>query len=311
MSMDNPTPADPPRHIVALDSYGTEQVISPAHQQRVAAIKCVRAVPAILKLLFGDLAEDVTPSRASYAYIHLAAAYHLKKSYLVLCLTDAELAQVEALTRPQPYGPWVFLWRDGHWHEFPCQRHSEYRLASATSASSYPRFSGASVPWLTPSQPNSPGGQAEQASAGRLTLQQSGDGGWIGGDTNPHREAWDKAGCHWSKRRQQWYYTSPTLPQVVRSLAEGQQPAVQAAPTQESDVEDTPTSQEPGHSLHARRITTVGREFPGSKDYLWWIEGSPTADETALLEKHCGPRRGEKWRCIRETLPDDLVTPDD
>src|SRR5258708_836770 len=123
--MDTPAPADPPRHIVALDTYGTEQIVRPADRQRVAAIKCTRAVPAILKALFGDLAADITPARASYSYIYLAAAYHLKKSYLVLRLTDAELAQVEDITRPQPYGSWVFLWRDGSWHELPCQSHLE------------------------------------------------------------------------------------------------------------------------------------------------------------------------------------------
>src|SRR5579871_1724042 len=281
--MNNPAPAEAPRHIVALDTYGTEQVFRPRDRQRVQAIKCTRAVPDILKALFGDLVEDVTPGRASYSYIHLATDYRLKKSYLVLCLTDSELAQVEALTRPQPYGPWVFLWRNGNWHELPCQSHSEYRLASATSASSYPRFPGSSVPWLKPSRRTTVEGSMdapEPASAGKLILQQSGDWWWIGGDTKPYHEALSKAGCRWSKKRQQWYYTSPNLPQAVRDLAEGKQVAAPEASTNpQPDVETAAATLEPSHTLHAKRFITVGREFPGSKDYAWWITGQPNAGE--------------------------------
>src|SRR5205085_9527731 len=140
-----------PMHIVGLDTYGVEKVFVSSSKERVAALKCTRAIPAILLLLFGEAAVDVTPVRASYSNIQLKVSYHLKKSYLVLKLTDEELVQVEQITRQQPIGAWVYLWRDGNWAEFPCGSHSDYRLASATSSLSYPRFSGASVPAIIPS----------------------------------------------------------------------------------------------------------------------------------------------------------------
>src|SRR5438067_7206342 len=94
-----------------LDTYGVEKVFVSSSKERVSALKCTRAVPAILRLLFGEAAVDVTPVQASYSYIQLNVSYHLKKSYLVLKLTDEELAQVEQITRQQPIGAWVYLWR--------------------------------------------------------------------------------------------------------------------------------------------------------------------------------------------------------
>ena len=76
-------------------------------------------------------ARYVTPPRASYTYLQLAVPHRLKNNYLVLRLTGDELAQIEIITRQQPLGAWVYLWRDGHWLEFPCGSHADYRLVSA------------------------------------------------------------------------------------------------------------------------------------------------------------------------------------
>src|SRR5690242_7752562 len=104
---DSPLPGANASHLVALDTYGTQKVLIPATKEQVTALKCTRAVPDILQTLFGARAIDVTPPGASYHYIQLTMSYHLKRSYLLLKLTDAELAQVETLTRQQPLGAWM------------------------------------------------------------------------------------------------------------------------------------------------------------------------------------------------------------
>src|SRR5258708_2904017 len=272
--MDNPAAAESPRHVVAVDTYGTEQVFHPATRQRVSAIKCTRAAPDILKLLFGALAEDVTPSRASYSYIRLTVDYHLKKSYLIVRLTDTELSGVEALTRLQPYGQLVFLWRNNAWHEFPCQRHADYCLASATGSTSYLRFSGV-IPALLPSRQAASAEAKPFAPPASLTIEQSGNWWWIGGETYPHREALSARGCRWSRKRKQWYYIGTQLPQAIPTLAESTVTTIEPPP--QTSLAETPDTRTPGNkTLRAQRTTILGREYVGSRDYTWLNQGTPT-----------------------------------
>jgi hypothetical protein len=206
---------------VAIHTYGREPAYDQATGRSVSTIKCTRAAPDILLALFGERARDLTPPRSYYRHIALDPVPSLKNSYLMLRLTREDLAQVEALTRPQPVGAWVYLWRDLKWHEFPHQGVNGEDVDYRPSNSSGPTFDPGSAVVLCPSQPERP-----QTKAQSITATQSGDGWRISGSTYPYRHRLKAAGARWSNRRKEWYVKGRSLPPVlaekfIRSASNG------------------------------------------------------------------------------------------
>ncbi|MHB8628559.1 MAG: hypothetical protein ACYDBJ_20270 [Aggregatilineales bacterium] len=220
-------------HFVALLTYGTEQ------QGGVASFKIGRGIGAdVLLALFGSRAREITPPRASYRYIHLdakgATTHH---SYLVLCLTADEKVQVETLCRSQGHSVAVYLWQDGRWLQFPCAPQAHY-IDPQSYGGAHPKFVPTAISCLTPSQSSS--APDPSASAGAVTVEQSGSWWWIGGDTYPHKEALKAAGAHWSKKRQQWYFIGEALPSSVQALVSAQPPALASTPSPENEPNSHP-----------------------------------------------------------------------
>ena len=237
-------------HTIALSTYG------PLVQRGTSCLKCTNAVPTILLRLFGDHAKDLTPARASYRYIDVPLA-HLTHNFLVLKLTDVEKALVEDLIRPQPLLPQAFLWQDSRWYEFPHGRFTEYRLASTTGSSLYPRFSGNTARSLIPSAVAT-SADASAAPTGQITIARSDREGhgrtwwWIGGATKPVKDILSDADARWSRRRQEWYYIGENLPAAIRALETSSAlpvPAViEAVPGPAQQSEKPPSRQTKRHS---------------------------------------------------------------
>src|SRR5579864_3681806 len=168
-------------HFIAVLTYGKEQ------QDGVPSFKIGRGVSAdVLLALFGSRARENTPPRASYRYIHLdvkGATTH--QYYLVLRLTADEKAMVETLCRSHGHSVALYLWQDGRWLQFPCAPQAHY-IDPQSYGGSRPKFPPTVAPFLTLSRPSN----APDASTGThgLTIEQSGNWWWIGGDTYPHKE---------------------------------------------------------------------------------------------------------------------------
>jgi hypothetical protein len=63
------------------------------------------------------------------------------------------------------------------------------------------------------------------------------------------------------------------------------------------------------NQIYAKLLRIRGQEFPGSTNYQWTIRGTPTAEEKALLDKHCYWREEfTAWLYYQETLPAEIQT---
>jgi len=115
-------------NLIAIDTYGSHRVQHPHTGQTVSAYKMgySSAASAVLLALYGDQARDVSSKQASYHYIQVDAAVTVRHGHILLKVTDAELAQAEALTR-QAHRPAVYRWQDNTWLEFPSLRQPEIR----------------------------------------------------------------------------------------------------------------------------------------------------------------------------------------
>ncbi len=205
-------------HIIAISSYGSHRVKNTHTGQRVSAQKIgySSAASAVLLALYGDRARDVSSKQASYHYIHIDAEVTIRHGYILLKVSDAELASVEAITR-QTHRPAVYRWRDDAWVEFPSLKSPDYAPVIGRSG---PGFNPTGMRVVSAAT-----GEAEAALAGILvekTQRSASDQPWwwLRGDTYPHRETLKRWGCRWSKRRKAWYFVGAELPDAVQQLIE-------------------------------------------------------------------------------------------
>jgi hypothetical protein len=107
-------------HVIALHTYGSQRVRAPSGAT-VSAYKIGYAVGRdVLLSLYGTSAQDVTPKHASYSYVSITGATCVHEGWLLLSLTDEELASVERYTRPSsPYDCRLWRWLDDRWQKFP------------------------------------------------------------------------------------------------------------------------------------------------------------------------------------------------
>ena len=113
--------------IIAIHSYGSQPVKHPQAGQTISAYKCgyTSAASAVLLALYGNRARDVSSKQASYHYIQIDAEVTVRHGYILLKVSDAELASAEAITR-QTHRPAVYRWQDDAWVEFPSLKSPDY-----------------------------------------------------------------------------------------------------------------------------------------------------------------------------------------
>jgi len=210
------------QHIIAIHTYGSNRVKSRLTGQTVSAYKqgYTSATSAVLLALYGDKAQDVSSKHATYHYVQIQAETTARHGHLLLKITDAELAQAEAITR-QVHRPAVYRWQEDNWVEFPNLTHSDYMPFIGRSG---PTFNPTGLRIVVVST-----GKAESAIEGiTVEVSQHSENDkpwhWIRGDTYPHRELLKRWGCRWSKKRRAWYYIGTTLPEAVQNLIAIQPP---------------------------------------------------------------------------------------
>ena len=248
-------------HYVAVLTYGSEK------QRDVSSFKIGRGagIDALLTL-FGSRAKETTPPQASYRYVHVdqkdMTTHH---NYLVLRVTSDEKDQIETICRKVGSYTWVYLWEQDtrRWLEFPCAPQAHY-LDPSSYGGSCPKFPPTAARFITPSTPIND--EPEVSADTLVTITQSGDWWWIGGDTYAHKEVLRAAGARWSKKRQQWYYIGETLPKQIQVLISEVLPASplpdvpDQSPALRSDREISATGDEPPHSAKPENTLTITAE---------------------------------------------------
>ena len=202
--------------IIALSTYGSQRVKHPHTGQTISAYKMgySSAASAVLLALYGDQARDVSSKHASYHYIQIDTEVTVRHGYILLKITDEELAKAEVITR-KTHRPAVYRWQENSWQEFPNFNHAEYTPIIGRSG---PDFNPIGMLIVSAST-----GEAESAIAG-ITVEKSQRSPsdmpwhWLRGDTYPHRDLLKRWGCRWSKKRKSWYFIGVTLPDAIQQL---------------------------------------------------------------------------------------------
>ena len=223
-------------HIIAIHTYGSNRVKSRFTGQTVSAYKqgYTSASSAVLLALYGDKARDVSSKHASYHYIQITSETTVRHGHLLIKVTDAELAKVEAITR-QVHRPAVYHWQGDNWLEFPNLTQNDYTPIIGRSG---PTFNPSGMRIVVAST-----GEAESAIDGiTVEVSQRSEADkpwhWIRGDTYPHRELLKRWGCRWSKKRKAWYYIGTTLPEAVQALIDTHTPPEATVIEVQSSVDD-------------------------------------------------------------------------
>ncbi len=261
-------------YLIAIDTYGSHRVKNPHTGQMVSAYKIgySSAASAVLLALYGERARDVSSKHASYHYIQVDAEVTVRHGYLLLKVSDDELARAEAITI-QSHRPAVYRWLDGAWQEFPHLRQPEYTPLVGRSG---PNFNPTGLRIVAAST-----GEAEAAVAG-ISVEKSQRSErdtpwwWLRGDTYPHRETLKRWGCRWSQRQRAWYFIGRELPEAVQRLVDEQSApdddpcsVAEAAAILGVPVKDTPIAEPPrlyalGETVYARHDleTPDGQPIP-------------------------------------------------
>jgi hypothetical protein len=243
-------------HVIAVSTYGSHRVKNAHTGQMVSAQKIgySSAASAVLLALYGDRARDVSSKQASYHYIQIDAEVTVRHGYILLKVSDAELASAEAITR-QTHRPAVYRWRDDAWVEFPSLKSPDYAPMIGRSG---PGFNPTGMRIVAAAT-----GEAEAAVSGILvekTQRSASDTPWfwLRGDTYPHRETLKRWGCRWSKKRKSWYYIGADLPDAVLQLIE----QVNAP----SDDDHDPCSIEEAAAVLGMQVKDTPPEAPATSD---------------------------------------------
>jgi len=260
--------------IIAVHTYGSNRVKSRFTGQTVSAYKqgYTSAASAILLVLYGNKARDVSSKHATYHYIQINAETTVRHGYLLLKVTDSELAKAEAITR-QVHRPAVYRWQNDNWLEFPNLTHNDYTPIIGRSG---PTFNPTGLRIVVSST-----GESESAIDG-ITVEVSQRSKndkpwhWITGDTYPHRELLKRWGCRWSKKRKSWYYIGTTLPDVLQVLITAHTPPEPAViEVQPTIDDDDPCSIEEAEAILGVTIapkvepdTCVCEEYDSPKGWL-------------------------------------------
>ncbi len=198
-------------NIIAIATYGSHRVKHPQTKQTVSAYKLgyTTATSAILLALYRDQARDVSSRHATYHYVQIMAETTVHHGYLLLKVTDDELAQAKTITK-RYHRSAVYRWMGDEWREFPNNQSTDYQRIIGHSGLEFNPMGRRIVSAST--------GTKESASPDTITAEQDNGWWWLRGDTYPHREMLKRWGCRWSKKRRAWYYMDEKLPDAVQAL---------------------------------------------------------------------------------------------
>ena len=229
-------------NIIAVHTYGSHRVKHPSTKKMVSAQKIgyTSAAADLLLALYGDLAQDVSSNRASYRYIQITGDTTVRYGYLLLKLSDTELAQAEGLTKLH-HRAGAYLYRNDTWPELPNQRNPEYSQPPARSG---PTFTPTGYRIVSAST-----GEKEAADGITVEVRQRSPEDkpwhWLHGNTYPHRDLLRNEGARWSKKRRAWYVIGWELPNAIQQLLEEHKPVQQAVAT----LDDVPCSDEEAEQI--------------------------------------------------------------
>ena len=202
--------------IIALSTYGSQRVKHPHSGQTISAYKMgySSATSAVLLALYDSQARDVSSKHASYHYIQIDSEVTVRHGYILLKITDEQLAQAEAITR-RSHRPAVYRWQENAWMEFPNINQADYTTMIGRSG---PDFNPSGMLIVSAST-----GEAEAAIAGIVVEKSQRSPSdtpwhWLRGDTYPHRDLLKRWGCRWSKKRKSWYFIGANLPDAIHQL---------------------------------------------------------------------------------------------
>lgn len=108
-------------HFYEKGHYPTDQPAKPGSTRKLKmpGYQVSKANYQILRLLIPDLVTDIPRSRiVEYRYIQVDDAVQQQSHYFLLPITEAQLPQVEAITKTERR-PAVYLWRGEGWWAFP------------------------------------------------------------------------------------------------------------------------------------------------------------------------------------------------
>ncbi|MEO1646285.1 MAG: hypothetical protein AAFR67_13925, partial [Chloroflexota bacterium] len=204
-----------PENILAVQTYGSHRVKNPSTKKMVSAQKIgyTSAAADLLLALYGNLAQDVSSNRASYRYIQITGDTTVRYGYLLLKLSDTELATAEALSKLH-YHAGAYLYRDSSWLELPNQRNLEYATPVPRSGPTFNPLSLRVVSATTGEKDHADGITVEVSQ--RSPEQKPWH--WLMGNTYPHRDLLRNEGARWSKKRRAWYYIGWELPNTIQQL---------------------------------------------------------------------------------------------
>lgn len=267
-------------HTIAVSTYGSQRVKDPTTRQRVSAYKIgySGAGSAVLLALFGAKARDVSPKRASYHYVQIDVDVKVHHGFILLRLTDDELATVESVTR-RHYRADIYLWRDGEWLEFPNSREADYK----SSLSSGPRFNPSGLRKVSPSTDD------DETSSQGIVVEKSQlnpdkpPWHWLSGDTYPHRELLKRWHCRWSVRRKAWYFVGEQLPEAVQQLIDECNTQEEQSPAPQQPADDDGLELMPDWLV---RQIIAGRNQDDGKDIVYAKLFTPDAEWYLLIRDY-------------------------
>ncbi len=204
------------QHILAVHTYGSQRVKGRGTNQTVSAYKIGYSSAAceVLLALYGKKARDVSSSHASYRYVQIDGDTSVRNGYLLLSVTDDELARAKAVAC-RHHRAAVFVWREDKWLELPNNRDNGCVEPVGRSG---PGFNPSGFNPVSPSS-----GEKEIAVEGiRVEISQRSPQErpwwWILGDTYPQRETLKRWGARFSSKRRAWYYVGWELPDGIQKL---------------------------------------------------------------------------------------------
>ncbi|MCA0453982.1 MAG: hypothetical protein LCI00_08410 [Chloroflexi bacterium] len=204
------------QHILAVHTYGSQRVKRPDTNQMVSAYKIGYSSAAceVLLALYETKARDVSSSHATYRYVQIDGDTSVRHGYLLLSVTDDELARAKAVAC-RHHRAAVFVWREDKWLELPNSRDNRYVEPVGHSG---PGFNPSGFRPVSPSS-----GEKEPAVEGiRVEKSQRNPQErpwwWILGDTYPQRETLKRFGARFSSRHRAWYYVGWELPDGIQKL---------------------------------------------------------------------------------------------
>lgn len=299
-------------HILAIHTYGSHRVKHPAIKKMVSAHKIgyTSGASDLLLALYGDFAQDVSSQRASYRYIQITTDTTVRYGYVLLKLSDIELAQAETVAKLHHRAD-AYLYREGKWLELPNQRTPDY---GEPIGHSEPNFNPTGYRIVAAST-----GEKDAATTG-ITIEKSQRDPdktpwfWISGDTYPHREVLKQQGCRWSKKRKAWYLIAWDVPSAIQGLADLQSIAQPDVSNEDAPCSDAEAERILGVTLAPKPPDTsdISDESPEDPPAIRIIKptlGEDDVLQTAIREVKATPKvkivatsqRPTRWQLPQES----------